>query len=69
MTIWSLGVHSTQFEIRDPKFGLYQPVLALAMDELRSTDANPGGGRFLARRHKPSRKRNSRRAADITRGC
>jgi dihydrodipicolinate synthase/N-acetylneuraminate lyase len=35
----AVGVHTTQFEIRDPKFGLYQPVLALAMEELRSTDA------------------------------
>jgi dihydrodipicolinate synthase/N-acetylneuraminate lyase len=35
----AVGVHTTQFEIRDPKFGLYQPVLALAVDELRSTDA------------------------------
>ena len=35
----AVGVHTTQFEIRDPKFGLYQPVLALAMDELRSTGA------------------------------
>jgi dihydrodipicolinate synthase/N-acetylneuraminate lyase len=35
----AVGVHTTQFEIRDPKFALYQPVLALAMDELRSTDA------------------------------
>ena len=35
----AVGVHTTQFEIRDPKFGLYQPVLALAMEELRSTGA------------------------------
>ena len=35
----AVGVHTTQFEIRDPKFGLYQPVLALAMEELRSSDA------------------------------
>jgi len=26
----AVGVHTTQFEIRDPKFGLYQPVLTLA---------------------------------------
>ena len=26
----AVGVHSTQFEIRDPKFALYQPVLELA---------------------------------------
>jgi dihydrodipicolinate synthase/N-acetylneuraminate lyase len=35
----AVGVHTTQFEIRDPKVALYHPVLALAMDELRSTDA------------------------------
>jgi dihydrodipicolinate synthase/N-acetylneuraminate lyase len=35
----AVGVHTTQFEIRNPKFRLYQPVLALAMEELRSTDA------------------------------
>jgi dihydrodipicolinate synthase/N-acetylneuraminate lyase len=35
----AVGVHTTQFEIRDPKIGLYHPVLALAMEELRGTDA------------------------------
>jgi hypothetical protein len=30
----AVGVHTTQFEIRDPHVGLYQPVLALAMEEL-----------------------------------
>jgi dihydrodipicolinate synthase/N-acetylneuraminate lyase len=35
----AVGVHTTQFEIRDPHVGLYQPVLALAMEELRKTDA------------------------------
>jgi dihydrodipicolinate synthase/N-acetylneuraminate lyase len=33
----AVGVHTTQFEIRDS--GLYHPVLALAIEELRSTDA------------------------------
>ena len=28
----AVGVHTTQFEIRDPDIGLYEPVLALAMD-------------------------------------
>src|SRR5262245_44583012 len=32
----AVGVHTTQFAIRDPKLGLYEPVLALAIDELRS---------------------------------
>ena len=35
----AVGVHTTQFEIRDPRFGLYAPVLELAMEELRGTDA------------------------------
>ena len=30
----AVGVHTTQFQIRDPKIGLYQPVLALAAEEL-----------------------------------
>lgn len=28
----AVGVHTTQFEIREPETGLYEPVLALAMD-------------------------------------
>jgi dihydrodipicolinate synthase/N-acetylneuraminate lyase len=31
----AVGVHTTQFEIRDPRFGLFEPVLELAMEELR----------------------------------
>ena len=31
----AVGVHTTQFEIREPRFGLYKPVLALAMEEMR----------------------------------
>jgi hypothetical protein len=34
----AVGVHTTQFAIRDPKVGLYQPVLALAMEEAAKTD-------------------------------
>jgi dihydrodipicolinate synthase/N-acetylneuraminate lyase len=34
----AVGVHTTQFEIRDPQVGLYQPVLQLAMEELRGHD-------------------------------
>ncbi len=30
----AVGVHTTQFEIRDAKIGLYEPVLALAADTL-----------------------------------
>jgi len=35
----AVGVHTTQFEIRDKRVGLYEPVLRLAMEEMRSTDA------------------------------
>ena len=35
----AVGVHTTQFEIRDAGICLYEPVLSLAMDELRNTDA------------------------------
>jgi len=35
----AVGVHTTQFEIRDPQVGLYKPVLSLAMEELRKSDA------------------------------
>jgi dihydrodipicolinate synthase/N-acetylneuraminate lyase len=35
----AVGVHTTQFEIRDPSFGLFEPVLELAREELRARDA------------------------------
>jgi dihydrodipicolinate synthase/N-acetylneuraminate lyase len=34
----AVGVHTTQFEIREPRYGLFQPVLTLAMEELRGKD-------------------------------
>ncbi|HEX7359736.1 MAG TPA: dihydrodipicolinate synthase family protein [Bryobacteraceae bacterium] len=33
----AVGVHSTQFEIRNPEFNLYQPVLQLAADALKGS--------------------------------
>ena len=36
----AVGVHTTQFEIRDPRFGLFEPVLKLAMEELRAAEAD-----------------------------
>jgi len=33
----AVGVHTTQFAIRDPKHGLYQPVLALAAEEVKKS--------------------------------
>jgi dihydrodipicolinate synthase/N-acetylneuraminate lyase len=35
----AIGVHTTQFAIREPRFGLYRPVLELAAEEL---DRGPG---------------------------
>jgi hypothetical protein len=32
----AVGVHTTQFAIRDPRFGLYRPVLELAADTVRA---------------------------------
>jgi len=34
----AVGVHTTQFAIRDPRFGLLEPVLSLALEESRGTD-------------------------------
>jgi len=35
----AVGVHTTQFAIRDPKVGLYEPLLALAREEFDRADA------------------------------
>ncbi len=35
----AVGVHTTQFEIRDPRIGLFEPVLALAAEEMRARAA------------------------------
>ncbi len=35
----AVGVHTTQFAIREPRFGLYQPVLELAAEEMDRADA------------------------------
>jgi dihydrodipicolinate synthase/N-acetylneuraminate lyase len=34
----AVGVHTTQFAIRDPKIGLFKPVLALAAEEMNRAD-------------------------------
>jgi dihydrodipicolinate synthase/N-acetylneuraminate lyase len=34
----AVGVHTTQFAIRDPQFGLLEPVLSLAMEESRGSE-------------------------------
>src|ERR1700694_620749 len=38
----AVGVHTTQFAIRDPKVGLLEPVLALAMQVLRDRERTNG---------------------------
>jgi hypothetical protein len=38
----AIGVHTTQFEIREAKFGLLEPVLALAAETLDSREASTG---------------------------
>jgi dihydrodipicolinate synthase/N-acetylneuraminate lyase len=35
----AVGVHTTQFAIREPRFGLFEPVLALAAEEMTRSDA------------------------------
>ena len=35
----AVGVHTTQFAIREPQHGLFEPVLRLAMEELKRADA------------------------------
>jgi hypothetical protein len=37
----AVGVHTTQFAIRDPKIGLFKPVLELAASELRRGQPEP----------------------------
>ncbi len=36
----AVGVHTTQFAIRDPKIGLFRPVLELAAEEMSAADAS-----------------------------
>ncbi len=38
----AVGVHTTQFAIREPKYGLFHPVLELAAEELRHADLKHG---------------------------
>ena len=37
----AVGVHTTQFAIRDPAVGLFERVLAIAADEMNRADALP----------------------------
>src|SRR5512145_1103032 len=36
----AVGVHTTQFAIRDPAVGLFEPVLAIAREEMDRADAD-----------------------------
>jgi len=36
----AVGVHTTQFAIRQPKIGLFEPVLRLAAEEMQRADAD-----------------------------
>src|SRR5882672_10835517 len=38
----AVGVHTTQFAIRDPGVGLFEPVLSLAREEMDRADARRG---------------------------
>jgi hypothetical protein len=38
----AVGVHTTQFAIRDPRIGLFEPVLAIAAEEMRRADERRG---------------------------
>lgn len=38
----AVGVHTTQFEIRDPNIGLFEPVLALAAETMSSYESASG---------------------------
>src|SRR2546430_17208304 len=45
----AVGVHTTQFEIRDPGVGLFEPVLRLAKEEMDRADAATGRQEELVR--------------------
>jgi len=45
----AVGVHTTQFAIRNPKVGLYQPVLQLAKEEMDRADATRAAEKKLVR--------------------
>ena len=45
----AVGVHSTQFEIREPRYGLFQPVLALAAQTIDAWEQAHRGARRVVR--------------------
>src|SRR6516162_9767817 len=40
----AVGVHTTQFAIREPRIGLFEPVLGLALDVAHEYERNTGRG-------------------------
>jgi dihydrodipicolinate synthase/N-acetylneuraminate lyase len=64
----AVGVHSTQFEIRDPQHNLYQPVLAMAAEEI---DRWRGGsaGKFIKIAGLCGRTRQASREAEFAVGA
>ncbi len=57
----AIAVHTTQFAIRDPHIGLFEPVLRLAAEEMDRADSSRsesnGSNRRNLRRHPASCKR------------
>jgi dihydrodipicolinate synthase/N-acetylneuraminate lyase len=45
----AVAVHTTQFQIRQPRFGLFEPVLALAKEEMDRADASRPSNKKLIR--------------------
>ena len=71
----AVGVHTTQFAIRDPKVGLFEPVLSLAREEMDRADArrrraaDPHRRRLRADRSGACAKPTCWRGSAITRAC
>ena len=58
----AVGVHTTQFAIRDPRVGLFEPVLRLALETVLEWERQNGSGSsksraFAARRRRRRAKR------------
>ena len=65
----AVGVHTTQFAIRDPKVGLYRLVLEVAMDEARSRGAVMVAGVVGKNRTGTQKKRRSLAPLVTIAGC
>ncbi len=64
----AIGVHTTQFAIRDPKIGLFKPLLELGKDEIeKGTEPFIGSLRVRVPERALSPVRDRRRAAAQTR--